>query len=225
MSKKTKTLLTAVLVLTIAVGATLAYIVSSTNTAVNKFTLQSGEDLEGEIIEEWEETDGQDLTPGAEVDKVVSMRNISNPDMDATKARIYGGLQIWFDKVDAAGVAKPMTDEEFKKVYPIMTLVDLNPLNEWEPNATPAKNGTIYFYKDLIERQPAPGDDTNDTPPLFTAVKISEDLDTTLADEILAFAPGGINIRIEGAIAQGTNITAAEAREEIIAHLEALHTP
>lgn len=217
MNKHAKTMLLAILALTVVVGTTIAFLVSSTDNVVNKFTLTAGDDITGEIVEDWDEEDGKDLLPGAEVEKRVKLKNTSSLDLAADKATMYGGLQIWWDKVDAAGVATPMTETEYALFESIMELTGFNNV-EWQVVRDNPKNGSIYIYNSLIDRG-------QETLPLFEGVSISSDLDNEIAAQILAFAPGGFNIRIEGVIVQGQNVTINEAAEQIENKFDDMATP
>lgn len=213
MKKKTRLVLVAILALTVVIGSTLAYMASSTDPVENKFTLVSGDDITGEIVETWDPDDGKDIIPGAEIEKIVRLKNTSSTELAEEKAQMYGALQIWWDKVDANGDATPMTEDEYAIFESIMELTKLNN-TQWTAVQTTPKNGTIYMYTDLIARG-------QETEPLFEGVKISSDLDNEKVQEILAFAPKGFNIRIEGEIVQGLNITVDEAEEILVGRFNA----
>ena len=74
MNKRKGIAVAVVLLLVLIIGGMLAYF-TDTDTESNVFTI--GDDIDIEITEEWEPTDGEDLHPGAEVTKEPSIANVS----------------------------------------------------------------------------------------------------------------------------------------------------
>lgn len=75
MNKRKGIAVAVVLLLVLIIGGMLAFF-TDTDTESNVFTI--GEDIDIEITEEWEPTDGEDLHPGAEVTKQPSIENVSS---------------------------------------------------------------------------------------------------------------------------------------------------
>ena len=74
MNKRKGIAVAVVLLLVLIIGGMLAFF-TDTDTESNVFTI--GEDVDIEITEVWEETDGEDLHPGAVVSKEPSIENVS----------------------------------------------------------------------------------------------------------------------------------------------------
>lgn len=154
--KLVATLASVCLVAALGVGATLAYYTSTTEAAVNTFTVG---DVDIKVTEpEWDPEDGKDLVPGAEVAKNPMITNTGASD---------GYMMLQVD-----GMAE-MTEQGFIAMYNGVagynsadwTLVDEFG-NELESDGTVLVDG-YYVYKEKVTSG-------NSTTPLFTSVKLSE---------------------------------------------------
>lgn len=198
-NNKVKGILIAVLALTIAVGATLAYLMSNTNTETNKFTFAGvdGKDIEGTITEDWKEEDGKGVMPGDEIEKAVYFTNTSSDELSEENAKVWGAIKVIFELEQATGDPIPATAADMVLINQIMEL-DINTL-DWEAVTDTSDNNIIYIHKNTLDR----GQKSN---PLFTTVTISPDVDNDLLAELEAIAPKGVNIKVTGAVLQAKGI-------------------
>jgi len=199
------------LIVTFMIGGTLSYLHDKAEPLTNHLTFinNSNDNRIKAVLEEvWNPEDGLNLIPGAIVEKKPSIKNISTADISE-----WAGIQIIFEKLADDGItATVMTPAEVEKLLLIM---DINyNSEEWtkESNVNGDTNAIRYFYNEII----APNESTLD---LFSEVKIKDTTTNEQIDMVAEFAPGGINIRIEGAVVQGELLTQTEAKEELIALL------
>lgn len=133
--------LTAVL----AVGGTLAYLSSVTETKTNTFS--SGKDISTELTEtEWNENSGKDYTPGKVIKKNPQLTNESTENTDIWVA-------VKLDYVGSDG--KLMKYDDFKKYAQVYTGTDdkLDAYNaNWIKKATNADGSEIWMYKTTLAK-------------------------------------------------------------------------
>lgn len=134
------------------VGTTLAWFTAQ-DEVVNEFstpgTYNPDTPQEGiEIIEDWVEEDAKDITPGAEVNKDVQVKNTENYDQF-----IRVKLTPQFVKVNEDGTRTPYTAEELKTLGISNDMIELNFTNhlvEFVPEDLEAGDwtqvGDYYYY-------------------------------------------------------------------------------
>ena len=164
MTRKKKRILTAVmaalLVACVAAGGTLAWLWAATETAENVFTF--AKNITGELDEPlWEPPNGQNLTPGSEIDKDPQITNTSK-----NAVTEYAAIRLtWLDgagsQLSAADMAKLMTVigiDWSANWYQKAGTAD-SPQQIWVYGKTLPQGVTSdpIFYKVII-----PGDTTND---------------------------------------------------------------
>ena len=158
---KNKKILTAALsialVVIVALGGTLAYLYTKTDTETNVFTF--GDNVKATLTEpSWDPDDGKDLVPGKEIAKDPMITNTSQNNVSE-----YAGIQLVFTRGDGT----VLTDAETATLLGLITI-------DWSANwtlidgtATSAKQ--TYFFNEIL----APGV-TSD--PVFYSVTINTDV-------------------------------------------------
>ena len=200
-------ILSSVLVLTVFIGATLAYLFMQTDTVTNKLTFVNGNEdnmLSGELVEVWDPEDGLDLKPGAVVEKKPHIKNNSSADVSEWTA-----MQVIYEKLDKDGVtATAMTPDE---VTYLLNVISINfDTTNWikESGVTANANKVRYYYDSEIAKD-------GKTTDLFTEVTVLASADNDDLEKVAEFAPGGINIRLEGAVVQSYELDFDEAQNEL----------
>ena len=139
---KNKKILTAALsialVVIVALGGTLAYLYTKTDTETNVFTF--GDNVKATLTEpSWDPDDGLDLVPGMEIAKDPLITNTSKNGVDE-----YAGIRIVFTRGDGT----VLTAAETTKLLGLITI-------DWSANwtlidgtATSAKQ--TYFFNDIL---------------------------------------------------------------------------
>lgn len=119
----------------LAVGGTLAYLNSVTETKTNTFT--SGKNITTTLTEtEWTTDSGKDYTPGDVIKKNPVMKNESDQ-------AVYMAIKV--DYTDAQGSL--MSAEDFKK-YASVTDFDVD---NWEKIAVNQDGSEMWVYKSAVE--------------------------------------------------------------------------
>lgn len=139
----------------LAIGGTLAYLSTTTETKKNVFS--SSKDLDGKIEETFDEKTASDYTPGDVIEKVPTLKNDSN-NIDA-----YAAVKITC--IDADG--NEISIDEFKK-YGTFDI-----LEHWQPIAD-----GIYAYADKDANDPTKInlltlEAGKSTSPVFAEVKVN----------------------------------------------------
>jgi len=169
--KKMTVILSAVLVLAIAIGATLAYLATLTHEEENVFTF--AQNIRALLDEpNWDPKEGENLIPGYEVKKDPMITNKSDNGLD-----IFTAIRLIF----ADGVGNNLSDAEATR---LLGLLDIS----WNANWTliDGKNDVgdatfaqIYLYNGVL----APGKVSD---PIFSSVTIKE----TISDEDMSWLAG-----------------------------------
>jgi predicted ribosomally synthesized peptide with SipW-like signal peptide len=163
-------MLSAVLVVLLALGATLAYLSAITDQKENAFSF--AENIKG-ILEEpnWDPKNGEDLIPGAEIPKDPFIRNVSNNGVDE-----WAAIRLNFTDGHGDPLSDDPDDPDGRWVVRLLRLLDIDwNTADWElidasntelPDSDMADAmEQVWAYKDSI----APGEATT---PLFTTVTI-----------------------------------------------------
>lgn len=198
------------LVLTVVIGGTLAYLSDRTDAKVNKLTFVSSNDptnkLSGLLEEVWTAADGLSLIPGDVVTKKPSIKNNSTADQSE-----WASIQVVFEKIAADGTTiTTMSETEVSALLAIME-IDYNVgagTTNWTKESTTNGNKVRYYYNGELVKNASTSD-------LFTKVTIKGSATNAQIDAITTFAPGGINIRLEGAVVQYQGLTFQEAQTEL----------
>lgn len=133
----------------IAIGGTLAYLSSVTETKTNTFT--SSKDITTELTETFNPEEAASYTPGQVITKAPVMTNQSS-----------SAEPIWVAvSLDYTNGASSITYEEFKKYAEVQGLN----VTEWQKIGTAAGGQELYIYKTTL----AVGDSTK---PIFQSVKV-----------------------------------------------------
>ncbi|MCL2352970.1 MAG: hypothetical protein FWC55_10605 [Firmicutes bacterium] len=127
----------------------------------------------------------------------------------------WAAAQVIYEGIGGDGTAFTLTPAQVADVLNVLSLGYADPSDpsgetvlpgidsaNWAIDSTatnPAANGVKYYYRTAISNGEA-------TSPLFTAVTVKPDADNDALAAIAGFAPGGINIRVEGAVSQADNI-------------------
>ena len=191
-SKKKRNLIIALsllLVATIAIGATVAYLSARTDTKKNVFTFSPN--IKAELDEPtWDPEKAEDLVPGNIVPKDPQITNTSENGISE-----YVAMKLVFTDGSDAQLSDVSTDNNY--VGKLLSLIDINwNTTDWQlaNGAMAGKSEQIWVYKSEL----APGATTN---PIFTTVTIK---DTVTPAELswLADVLEGFNIVIDGAAVQ-----------------------
>jgi len=158
--------LASVLVVLLAIGATLAYLSATTDERQNAFSF--ADNVKG-ILEEpnWDPKKGEDLTPGAEIPKDPFIRNVSDNGVD-----VWAGIRVGFTDGHGDLLSDDPGSENW--VGRLLRLIDIDwNTDDWE--LVGASNGgdpdmalaveQVWAYMQTIE----PGEPTT---PLFNRVVI-----------------------------------------------------
>lgn len=145
----------------IAVGATLAYLSTTTDKLENKFTSTSN--IKGELTEtNWDENAAAKYTPGQVLAK--------NPVVDLTKSNEPAYVAM---ALDFKGLNTTMSQTEFSKYC---TINDLN-TTDWELIAKSANGSELYAYKSIVDA----GASTN---AIFQKITVNAGLKTYTATQL-----------------------------------------
>lgn len=144
----------------IAIGGTLAYLSSVTETKTNTFT--SGKDVSTELTEtEWNEDSGKDYTPGKVIAKNPVMTNDTESETD-----IYVAVKL--DYIGNDG--KLMSYDDFKKYAEAQTtLADTNKdgfTDSWEKIRENADGSEIWVVKTKLAKNAS-------TDAIFDSIKVN----------------------------------------------------
>ena len=215
MTKKRMTVLLALcLVVVLGVGATLAYLTRTIEEVENKFTFAS-EGIDAELIEpEWDPEDAENLLPGAELPKDPQVVNTG-------ELPIWTALQVTFVYNETIGeqvAGTQFSAVDYEKLFGLIE-VDYEPENPvgggwgggggtslWARiGGTDAEDAQqVFYYTEIlpVEDSEAPGEEV--TVPLFTKVKIKDDVDA--ADMKWLNEIGGFTIDIRGFAVQAAGL-------------------
>jgi len=220
--------LAAIIVSTAAIGFSLAYL-TATDSTVNNFTYVNStpdNSLYG-IVQEpfWHnpnnpsdptagENIAKNLLPGTVVPKNPSIKNNSTANVSE-----YAAIKVTFQGIGADGKIFDLSDSPVNnQVAALLAIIDLgcysNPgdltskvtsglnMADWTKDAAAkSANGVIYFYNKPIDRGVS-------TSTLFDNFTEKPEADNAKVAAVAIFAPGGINIKIEGAVCQAANLAA-----------------
>jgi len=158
--KKMTAILSAVLVLAIAVGATLAYLATLTKEVYNAFSF--AENIKARLDEpNWKPGDGDDLIPGVLVRKDPIVTNVSDNGIDE-----FVAIRVNFTDGNEDMLSDTSTDTDY--VGRLLRLLDITwNTDYWELMDEEYEDAAeqIWIYKGTL----APG---QPTPPLFDSVTI-----------------------------------------------------
>ncbi|MGL4282075.1 MAG: hypothetical protein ACRCSI_00015 [Eubacterium aggregans] len=146
----------------IAVGATLAYLSTTTDKLENKFTSTSN--IKGKLTEtNWDKNAAEKYTPGQVLEK--------NPvvDLTASNEPAYVAMAL-----DFKGLNTTMSQTEFAQYC---TINDLN-TTDWELIAKSANGSELYAYKSIV----AAGASTN---AIFQNITVNAGLKTYTATQLV----------------------------------------
>jgi len=176
MKKKMTVILSAVLVLAIAAGASLAYLATLTEQKENAFTF--AENIKARLEEpNWKPEDGQNLIPGALVRKDPIVTNVSNNDVDE-----FVAVRVTFTDCSGAVLSDDADAGYAAYVGRLLRILDITwDLTNWElaDSEYEGKAEQVWVYTGIL----VPGETT---PPLFSSVTIKSSWygpETALGDE------------------------------------------
>lgn len=167
MKKKTTVILSIALVVVMAIGATLAYLATTTEEKTNVFTF--AQNVRARLDEpNWDPTEGQNLTPGYEVNKDPMITNLSDNGVDE-----FVAIRLTF----TAGAGAALSDADTVR---LLNCLDITWNSKWElKDGTLTVDGTdtvtaataeqIYVYNEVLS--PAEVSD-----PVFSSVTIKSDI-------------------------------------------------
>ena len=178
-----------------AIGGTLAYLSTVTDPVTNSFTFLGGDAIDAEVAETFNPEDAKNLTPGKEVNKLVTLKNTSNPGEDLEMEE-WAALRITFKD----GEGNQLKQSDYEKLMGLITIdwnkTDWTPASAWQEGVG-SKPQEIYDYNTKLScKEP-----NNVTKQLFTKVVIKSDIsndDMTWLKDTLK----GFKIDVEGAAIQ-----------------------
>ena len=190
--KKITAVLSVILVLAIAIGATLAYLATTTDSRDNMFTF--AQNIRAKLGEpNWDPDDATNLTPGYEVKKDPMITNVSDNGIDE-----YVAIQLTFQN----GAKGTLTAAETVR---LLNCLDITWNSDWSlkdgkliraggsvQEATPKQ---VYVYNKVL----APGEVSA---PVFSSVTIKSDID----DADYAWLAGMVMDHTDGCYTFGTHL-------------------
>lgn len=202
-------LLACLIAVTTVVGVSLAYMFDKSAPVTNKLTFvggTGGNALSGKLEEVWNPADGLNLLPGATVTKKPTIKNTSTAEVSE-----WACMQVVYEKLSDTGVATAMTSVEVAALLEVIE-IDFN-ATAWEKEGVSANANKVRYYHNTPLTKGA------STAELFTKVTVKATADNSKIDAVSAFAPGGINIRLEGAVIQSQGLAYNAAKTELDAIL------
>lgn len=170
--KRSTAILAAILVLVIAIGATLAYLAAVTEEYENAFSF--AQNIRGGLSEpNWDpETSGKDIVPGMEMRKDPMITNLSDNGIDE-----FVAIRVNFTD----GKGKPLSDDDNEDDYVgrLLALLDIDwNTTDWDlaDNAMKDCAEQVWVYNKPV----APGETTN---PLFSTVTVKSEIDGMTQEE------------------------------------------
>lgn len=212
------------LALTLAIGATLAYLNKVTDPKVNKMSFYGGkptDNLDAELLEpEWDKENPNgalNLFPGAVVKKDPQIKNTSTATSTTLAVDEWVAIKVSYDVLKADGtVDRAMTEAEVAKLLKLIAINYNTTAWEKDPSFTSANaNGVVYYYRTALVKGAT-------TTPLFTTVTVDKnavkaDIEAIMGAPPVGFAPFGIGITVKGAAVQTEHLTYALAKPELLA--------
>lgn len=198
--------LSAVLVLALAIGGTLAYLATITDKKTNKFTLANPDGLAAIIDEEFNHDDtgpAKKAKPGMDITKKVWMQNTSTGPVAYPE---WVGLKVTFVK---AGTTTPLNATEMGQLLNIMEIRyngaagwnEGSGATQWTRKTTTSATSSqqVFYYNTILNN----GDKTE---PIISTVKIKDS--ATNAQIKIVHDWGGFDIIINGgAVETGISAT------------------
>ena len=215
--KVISTALVCALMVVLAVGATLAYLTTTTEAITNNFTFVSGDDISATLTENnFDASKAQNLSAGATITKDPTITNTSNTENSMPE---YVAMQVSF----RTGAGVELTADQFNLLSQLISITWATG-SEWVTedgtNVSAITNlgssvTTEYYYDTVLYNISTEGSTVTDA--LFTSVTINSNisneqltwLSSTATEAAIDDVPGlgGFQIVVNGAATQADVFT------------------